>query len=165
MARRGLLLFVVGLLSGCTSLGLPRTPVSAESPDHRFVAFVRNHPSIDPPDQSVWLTDRSGATSMLRKLGGDTEWCNRIVWSGDSTVVGFLIMDARLDTYDVVTRVRQASVWLNGNNGDYPPTGTAVDLALSADGRSATFKACGRGAAANDCSDTRHVELVPPGRR
>ena len=67
------------IATGCTTLGVPRTPVSAESPDRRCVAFVRNHANIDPPGQSLWLTDHSGATTMLRKRGGDTAWCNRIV--------------------------------------------------------------------------------------
>ena len=36
-------------------LGFPRTPVSATSPDGNYVAFVCNHPDIDPPSQSIWL--------------------------------------------------------------------------------------------------------------
>lgn len=67
------------IATGCTTLGVPRIPVSAESPGRRCVAFVRNHANIDPPDQRLWVTDHSGATTMLPKRGGDTEWCNRIV--------------------------------------------------------------------------------------
>jgi hypothetical protein len=148
------------LASSCTELGLPRTSVAVASPDRRFVAFVRNHPSIDPPDQSVWLTDRSGTTSMLRRLGADTEWCNRIVWSADSATVGFLVMNARLDTYDVETRRLRTSVWLNGNAGEYPPTGTVTDLSLSPDGRTASFTTCARGYGPGPCSPMRHVRLT-----
>ena len=158
--RKHVLIFAaVVIASSCTALGLPRTPVSAESPDRRFVAFVRNHPNIDPPDQSVWLTDPAGATTMLRKLGGDTEWCNRIVWSGDSSVVGFVIMDAKLETYDVATRRLQTSTWLSGFAGEYPPAGVVTDVTLSADGRTASFKTCAGAAATKPCSQTLQVAL------
>jgi len=169
-ARKHRLIFAAVIIaSSCTTLGFPRTPVSAESPDRRFVAFVRNHANIDPPDQSLWLTDPSGATTMLRKLGGDTEWCNRIVWSRDSSIVGFLIMDARLETYDVATRRLQTATWLNGFSGEYPPAGVVSDVTLSPDGRTASFKACAGTAAAKPCSQTLHVALsaavAAPGSR
>lgn len=96
---------------------------------------------------------------MLRRLGGDSEWCNRIVWSGDSAIVGFVIMDAKLETYDVATRKLQSSTWLNGFAGEYPPAGVVTDVALSVDGRIASFKACSGTAEAGTCSQTKQVAL------
>jgi hypothetical protein len=163
MSIRSIVVISVVIASGCTTLGLPRTPVSAESPNRRFVAFVRNHPNIDPPDQSIWLTDRSGDTMMLRRLGGDTEWCRHVVWSADSSTVGFLIMDTKLETYDVATRRLRTSTWLNGHSDDYPPGGTVIDLTLSPDGSMASFKTCAGDAARGSCSDEHHVVLSVAG--
>jgi len=59
------------------------------SPDGRVVAFVRNHPNVDPPDQSLWLKDSNGRATELTRLAPDADWCNLIVWSSDSTRVTF----------------------------------------------------------------------------
>ncbi len=76
------------LLTACGRevLGLPRASISVASPDQSAVAFVRNHPTIDPPAQSLWLRDEHGET-QLRQLAPDFDWCNTIVWSGDGTTV------------------------------------------------------------------------------
>jgi hypothetical protein len=53
-----------------SQLGFPRVPVRAVSPDGRHVAFVRNHPSVDPPDQTLWLGDANGDAKEVARLAG-----------------------------------------------------------------------------------------------
>ncbi|MGZ8868402.1 MAG: hypothetical protein ACXW2P_08660 [Thermoanaerobaculia bacterium] len=124
-------------------LGLPRVALSVTSPDGRAVAFVRNHPSIDPPEQSVWLSV-DGRARQLRRLGPDSDWCNTIVWSADGSTVGFLVQDARLLTFDRASGQFVSEKWLTKWQGEYPPHNVAVNLGLSADGREAIYRECGR---------------------
>ncbi len=153
---------VCGLLvAGACSLqdlGLPRVAVSSWSPDGRYRAFVRNHPSIDPPAQSLWLASATGAATLIRKLSEDQDWCRVIAWAGDSRSVAFLVQDARLIVVDAATRRTRVDRWLVEQDG-YPPTQLVIDLSVSQDGSSVRFKACRRatGACAN-----RVETLGPP---
>jgi hypothetical protein len=125
-------------------LGFPRTPVSVDSPDGRWTAFARNHPNIDPPSQTIWLQPAGGSPNTLRALAPDAEWISAIVWSSDSTRVGFLTMDAVLDVYDPTTRKRVFGGLVRWPNMNYPPRYMVQDLAFSADGRSVSFVPCER---------------------
>jgi WD40 repeat protein len=131
---------------GCSRemLGLPRTPMSATSPDGKWVAFARNHPTIDGPDQSIWLRPAGGSGVQLRKLGGDAEWISAIAWSADSRRVAFLTMDAVIDIYDTATRKQIASGHIRQPNGSYPPKYAVRDVSLSADGATITYVPCER---------------------
>jgi len=60
-------------------LGWPAVPLRVPSPDGRVIAFVRNHPNVDPPDQSLWLQASNGAATELRRLAPDADWCNLVV--------------------------------------------------------------------------------------
>ena len=146
-ACRLLILSAIGVsLAGSCSraeLGLPRVAVSAVSPDGHYRAFVRNHPSIDPPAQSLWLSSDVRGTKQVRKLSEDQDWCRVIAWAGDSRSVAFLVQDARLIVVDAVTGRGRADRWLIPQDG-YPPTQVVTDLALSRDGTSVRFKACRR---------------------
>ena len=106
----------------------PRIGVSAKSPDSRYVAYVRNHPTIDPPEQSIWLGE-----TQIERLGGDTDWCNTIVWSADSARVAYLIQDARLVVVDAKTAKPVTSLWLVPRDG-YPTSHEAKHLALTREG-------------------------------
>jgi hypothetical protein len=131
--------------TGCDKelLGLPRVPLSVMSPDGSAEAFVRNHPNIDPPSQSVWL--RVGNSSKrLRNLGPDSDWCNTIVWSGDGSTVAYLVQDARLLTTDRASGQIVSERWLTEWKGEYPPYRVVLDLTLSADGKEARFRDCAR---------------------
>jgi hypothetical protein len=149
-----LVLSATGLsLAGACSraqLGVPRVAASAASPDGRYRAFVGNHPNIDPPAQSLWLSSDVGGTTQVRKLSEDQDWCRVIAWAGDSQSVAFLVQDARLIVVDAVIRRTRADRWLVAQDG-YPPTQVVTDLALSHDGMSVRFKACGRATGA--CTD------------
>jgi hypothetical protein len=108
------------------------------------VAYARNHPTLDGPDQSVWLRSASGSAVQLRKLGADSEWITAIVWSVDSRRIAFLTMDAVLDVYDVASRSRLASGYVLPNRGDYPPRYAVRDVSFSIDGGAVTFLPCER---------------------
>ena len=128
-------------LAACDAkmLGIPPVAVSAKSPDGRYVAFVRNHPTIDPPEQSIWL----GGT-QIERLGGDVDWCRRIVWSDDSSRVAYLIQDARLVVVDARSAKPVASVWLVPHDA-YPTSHAAECIKLTPEG--VQYDDCVRGTA------------------
>lgn len=141
--------------AGCSApkLGFPRTAVSAVSPDGRYLALVRNHPSFDPPHQSLWVGERHGALEKVKQLGEDVAWCDVVVWSADSSTVSFVVMDAELVTVDarsrqIVTEQRLVDA------SDYPSAKMVKGLSLSRDGRNALFRECGRD---SPRADDRHV--------
>jgi hypothetical protein len=133
-------------MSACTreQMGLPMTPVSAKSPDGRHIAFVRNHPSIDPPAQSLWLSSKGRSSRKIKSLGEDVDRCNKIVWSADSSTVSFLIQDARLITVDASSGLVVSELWLTKRRDGFPPSGMVSDMSLSVDGREANFRDCRR---------------------
>jgi hypothetical protein len=118
--------------------GFPRTEVSVPSPDGRHVAFVKNHPEFDPPNQSLWVDG-----VQLKHLAADQDWCHTIVWSSDSSKVAFLVQDLQLVTVDV-KRARIASASWLAEPGGYPPRFVAREVALSSEGQQATFRVCER---------------------
>ena len=105
---------------------------------------MRNHPTIDPPAQSLWLRGTDGAATELRRLVDDMDWCHTIVWSADSARVAFLVQDARLLVFDAPTRRIVLEKWLVDPPGGYPPHLIVRDLTLSEDGREATYRLCPR---------------------
>jgi len=135
-------------------LGWPPVPLRVPSPDGRVVAFVRNHPDFDPPNQSLWLQAANGRTTELTRLAPDAEWCTLIVWSADSRRVAFLVSDAIVYAYDGQSQAKVFSGFVGRRSWDQPPRYTLRDLALSSDGASVTFREC------------EHTwQLSPPGRQ
>ncbi len=146
MLRASVVLAVAALATGCSRelWGLPRIAMSATSPDGKWVAFARNHPTLDGPDQSIWFGDVKGRAVQLRKLGADTEAISAIVWSADSRFVAYLTNDAILGVYEAATQDRIASGYLRYPNVNYPPKYMVRELAFSADGESVTYLPCER---------------------
>jgi hypothetical protein len=134
----------LSLVAACSreQLGLPRTPVSAISPDGRLVAEVRNHPNLDPPSQTIWLGRAGGTLAKVKTLGPDSDWCNAIVWSSDSSTVSYLVQDARLITVDAASARILSEKWLTDWRGEYPPKRMVRKLALSGNGLEASFEDC-----------------------
>ena len=135
-------LAAVSLACEAAQFGWPQVPLRAPSPDGRVVAFVRNHPDVDPPNQSLWLQASNGAAAQVARLAPDAEWCNLIVWSADSRRVAFLVSDAVLYVYDGQSRAKVFSGFVGRRSWDQPPRYTLQDLALSSDGASVTFREC-----------------------
>lgn len=143
---KGLALALVFGAVACSQAlwGLPRTPVQALSPDGRFIAFVRNHPSTDPPDQSLWLARVNGRPTRLMDLPPDSMWSDEILWSGDSRRVAFVIADSVLLVYEAASAERVFSGFVGRPSRDYPPRYILEDVSLSSDGRAVTFVECER---------------------
>lgn len=133
-------------MTGCkpATLGLPRVHASSTSPDGRFIAVVRNHPTLDPPDQSLWLEPAGGPARMVQRLSADQDWCDTIVWAPDSSLVGFLIQDARLVVARPATGQVVVDTWVVDRLGAYPPAQKAIDLAFLPDLTGVAFRACPR---------------------
>ena len=155
----GLVLLVlgVGCNDGWRKLGVPRVALEETSPDEAYVAQVRNAISIDPPNQSLWMAGRDGrgATRVLQ-LGGDQDWCNQIVWSGDGSTVAFLVQDAWIAVYDAESRRLRVRDWLVPRTG-YPTIHEVRDLRLASDGTVASYRVCRRGV--EDCSGMREFAI------
>lgn len=83
----------------------PKVVTSILSPDGKYEAYVEEGPSIDPPNQSLWV-ERSDKLHVLRiaDLVEDVDYIKEIVWSPDSRLVVFHSKD-----YLTATRV---SDWL-----------------------------------------------------
>jgi hypothetical protein len=125
-------------------LGWPPVPLQARSPDGRIVAFVRNHPEFDPPNQSLWIQATGDTPSKLAQLAPDQDWCDRIVWSSDSRRVAFLVSDAIVYVYDGQSHEQVFSGFIGRRSWDTPPRYIPQDLALSSDGSSVRFRECER---------------------
>jgi hypothetical protein len=163
MGRVLLLFLLLTPVIACTSRnqwGLPRVAVHAVSPDGRVVALVRNHPAIDPPDQSLALVDAAGNELELRRLSADQDWCKTVAWSGDSSTVAYLVQDLRLIVVDARAVTIVADHWL-AEPRDYPPNRMASELAMSSDGREASFRLCVRGSGTRvDCGPRQSYAIT-----
>jgi hypothetical protein len=125
---------------------LPRIAVEVTSPDARYRAFVRNHASIDPPSQSLWITGERGEPNPVMRLAEDRDWCDSVVWSDDSRAVAFLVQGARLILVDAASRQVRVDRWLVDRRG-YPPSHVVTGLSLGQHGSEARFTDCVRGTA------------------
>lgn len=135
---------------GCSprQLGLPPVALSVAAPDGAAVAEVRNHPEIDPPSQSLWLRERSGRAILVRRLAPDQDWCDRAVWSADSSRVAFLVHGAEAVIHDrasgdvyVIPLVAEGRASL--------PEMTVRELTFSPDAQRLLVRACPE--SAGDC--------------
>jgi len=79
-------------------LGLPRVVTESRSPDGRYLASIRNEPAIDPPNQTLWVTEGNSGKQVAH-LFPDVEWADQIAWAPDSTHVVFLIEGTKALTY------------------------------------------------------------------
>lgn len=159
VARLALVVLLLATSLACRMplLGLPRVAMSSTSPDGRFVAVVRNHPTIDPPDQSIWVGEAGGRLRRVEQLFPDMDWCQAIAWSADSSTVAFVIRRARLRVVRAATGETVYNAWVFEWTGEYPPAIAVKDLALSADGTTASFRGCDR---YGDCSGFQTVDLT-----
>lgn len=149
---------LLALVLGCRGLALPRVAVEETSPDGRYVASVRNGHSIDPPNQSLWITDReTGDATRVLQLAEDQDWCDVIVWSEDSSTVVFLVQHAWIAVYDAATRRERGRQWLVERR-EYPTADEVKELRLAADGSLASYRTCRRGT--TECSGHRAVSLA-----
>lgn len=140
-----LLIALLPLAAGCSrrQLGLPQVALAVDSPDGGHRAVVRNHPSIDPPRQSLWLERVSGGRQWLRDLSEDQDGCDQAVWSPDGRRVAFVVQGIELLVYSVpdgelVQRSRPRT------DGSSPPSPHVAELRFTEDGSALDFRLCSR---------------------
>jgi len=68
----------------------PNIIQAVKSPDQQYVAYVQERPSIDPPNQALYI-ERSDNTHFLgiAQLAEDIDSIIKTVWSPDSQIVVF----------------------------------------------------------------------------
>jgi hypothetical protein len=68
----------------------PATSLSVNSPDGVYKAYVKENPSLDPPNQSLFIS-RNGSDKfrLVDELPEDIEFAQQIYWSPDSRIVVF----------------------------------------------------------------------------
>lgn len=136
-----ILILAVAVLAGCGAI-----PLDAPSPDGKRIAEVHSRWSIDPPAQSLWLRlSRESKPVKLATLTQDVDWCTEIVWSPDSSRVGFLIRGVRLDVYDARNGRLLEKVRLVEPDGGYPGGHEARLVRFLEDGSGVQFRECERG--------------------
>ncbi len=84
-----ILMLGIGYFVGC---GMPDNSVAqyVKSPNGSYVAIVRNHWSIDPPNQSLWIRENNtGNQRKLEHLRADFDFIEGIHWSPNSDLVVF----------------------------------------------------------------------------
>ena len=120
-------LFVLALLAA----GCHHPDLTFPSPDGKHMAAVRNHWSIDPPKQSVWVDG-----TKIRDLAEDQDWCREVAWSPNGMMVGFLVQDAKLITVDAATKRIVSERWLVDRDG-YPTSRMVCALRIDDTGEPA----------------------------
>ena len=92
VAHRISIILVMLFVPACQRL-TGHTVRSAASPAGGSLAYVVDEPSIDPPNQTLWVRFPGTPPQRVGRLGEDTHWCERIVWSPDSRAVLFVAAD------------------------------------------------------------------------
>lgn len=145
---------------GCLQLGFPRVHVAVASPAGDVTAEVRNAPSIDPPQQSLWLRYAGGRSVELRRLAGDQDWCHTVVWSADGERVAFLIQDVEAAVYEASSGREIAALELAPRDA-YPPTERIAQLEFAEAGDALVFRRCER--AGESCGEVERSGLPTAG--
>lgn len=143
----GFLLWSVFVFVAGWTVGGSRLIKLAFSPNGDWVALVRAHASIDPPNESLWLGPSEGPQVKLARLSEDQDWCDEIVWDPDGSRVGFLVSGVRFDLYAVPDGRFLGSTELVATGGAYPGSHEAREVSFTPDGRSVSFELCARGQA------------------
>lgn len=154
--RKMLLKVVFPLALAALNCGYEPVHLRSPSPDGRTIAEVRSRFTLDPPAQSLWIKTPEEAPKKLANLQEDSEWCEKIVWSPDSSKVAFLITGLRLDVYNLRNLSLVSSVPLVHVDG-YPGSREARDVRFSRDGSFVEFRDCRR--SQPDCGPSQNVVL------
>jgi hypothetical protein len=97
---------LVGLMSYAADIGSAmvhgnKTVVSVASPDGQFTAYVEELPSLDPPNQALFVERKDQRHFMhIANLAEDVDAIEKVIWSPDSRIVIFHSRD-----YLTATRV------------------------------------------------------------
>jgi hypothetical protein len=112
------------------------------SPDGNTVAYVMDVPCFDGPCQSLWIR-AGGSSTRLQKLGEDSESCDQIVWTPDSSRVAFIVNGYQMRVFDAKTGSNIGAVSLIEPDG-YPTSRVVRGVTFSSNGAAVTFDDCPR---------------------
>ncbi|NOZ47016.1 MAG: hypothetical protein GXO79_09570 [Chlorobi bacterium] len=69
----------------------PKVVLSVNSPNTIFEAYVTENPSLDPPNQSMFIAERgTNKFKLVENLPEDIESVQKTIWSPDSKIVVFV---------------------------------------------------------------------------
>lgn len=123
--------------------------LSVDSPDRIYKAYVEEGPSIDPPNQSLFL-EKNGTNEfkLVDDLPEDIDRVQEIIWSPDSRIVVFAT-----DWYLIITNVekfntRKVSLnadwwkWQNEKGGAFSSSNQTIEIekVIFIDSESLEFK-------------------------
>lgn len=152
-----LVLMLVAVAS-CRYLGLPAIALQEVSPAGGHVAEVVRRPSLDPPRQSLWLTDLDGGNrTRLLDLAEDQDWCDEIVWSDDGSTLAFVVQRSWVALFDAESREPILRAWLTERDS-YPTRDELRDVSLSRDGSSLRYRLCDR--ATGSCTEPLEYDVA-----
>ena len=121
-----ILMLGIGYIAG---VGMPDHSMAqyAQSPNGSYVAVVKNHWSIDPPNQSLWIKqNNTDKQRKLEDLQEDVNFIEGIHWSPNSDLVVF---DTRCFLLGLrpadgkIMKVSKEWTTINGNNEPRPIVG------------------------------------------
>jgi hypothetical protein len=93
----------------------PGDALSVNSPDGLFRANVVDNPSLDPPEQSVFISrTESNEFRLVDDLPGDIDWVKQISWSPDSRIAVF-----QTNWYLIITDVYKFNIKKISLNPDW----------------------------------------------
>lgn len=103
----------LALVAGCSAedLGYPRVASASQSPDLRYTVEIRNHPTIDPPEQSLWIGETNGQLRYVAGVASDTGWSGPCAWSQDSSLFAFVV-GAKVVVVEPTTGAVRLEQWL-----------------------------------------------------
>ena len=154
--QKTLLKVILPLALTALNCGYEPVHLRSSSPGSRTIAEVRSRFTLDPPAQSLWIKTPEKPPKKLANLLRDYEWCEKIIWSPDSSKVAFLITGLRLDVYDLRNLRLVSSVPLV-HVDSYPGSREARDVRFSRDGSSVEFRDCRR--SQPDCGPAQNIVL------
>lgn len=112
----------------------PETVMSVNSPQGTYEAYVVENPSVDPPNQALFISRTgTGEFRLVAKLPEDIESARKIYWTEDGNKAVF-VTDWHLFITDVPAfNTRQISLnpdWWKWNKGEktFSSSGTSVVL-------------------------------------
>ena len=148
------------VLAACSraQLGLPRVASSSVSPNGLYVVELRNEPTIDPPEQSLWLGRRDGGFRKLAGVASDSPpWKGPGAWSPDSSLFAFAV-STKLVVVESATATVRHSEWLIPRTDFTRRAASGISRVEFDAGSSAVIvELCGE--SARDCGDERLVRL------
>jgi len=109
------------------------TALSNDSPDGTFIACVIESPSMDPPNQSLFI-ERKGSQNfrLVEELPEDIEFVEKIFWSPDGKIAVFAtnwnLVIAGTESLNVTKISLNNDWWTKNKNGTFSTSGENIKI-------------------------------------